>query len=121
MEVFLNCRRSHEFASDIKDIGCVSNPHDAFVANKMINNKQHTLTSHVDDVKSSHFSPKVNDDFSVWCEENCGSDDLGHAVSCRGKCHECVGMTTDCSKNKAALIETMEHVGQLEEDFPDKL
>ena len=46
-----------QFVSDIKEIGCVINPYDACVANKISNNKQHALTWHADDVKSAHVSP----------------------------------------------------------------
>ena len=53
-----------QFALDIKEIGHVTNPCDACVANTMINNKQYTLAWHADDAKSSHVSPKVNDDFA---------------------------------------------------------
>ena len=48
-------------ASDVKEIGYIRNPYDACVANKIINNKQHALTWHVDGVKSVHVGPKVND------------------------------------------------------------
>jgi len=43
--------------NDIEDIGYKINPYDICVANKMVNEKQHTITWHVDDVKSSHVDP----------------------------------------------------------------
>ena len=52
-----------QFASDIEKIGCITNSHNACVANKIINNKQHALAWHADDAKSSHADPKVNDNF----------------------------------------------------------
>ena len=91
-----------QFVSDIKDIGYVINPYDACVANKIINNKQHTLTWHVDDVKSAHVSPKVNDEFAIWWEEKYGSDDLGHVTVTRGKRNDYLGMTLDYSKSKGS-------------------
>ena len=53
-------------------------------ANKIIENNQHALTWHVDDVKASHLNPKVNDKFEEWCESKYGSDVLGHAKVNRG-------------------------------------
>ena len=47
-----------QFVSDIKEIGYVINPYDPCVANKIINNKQHTITWHADDVTFAHVHPK---------------------------------------------------------------
>ena len=62
------------FVSDVKEIGCVITPYDACVANKTINNKQHELAWQVDDVKPAHVSPKENEEFAIWYEENHGKD-----------------------------------------------
>ena len=51
------------FVRDIKSIGFELNPYDPCVANRTVNGKQHTITFHVDDIKSSHVDPKVNDEF----------------------------------------------------------
>ena len=67
-----------KIAPDIKDIEFVINQHDAGVANKISTNKQHALTWHEDDVKYVHVSPKVNDEFDIWCKEKYGNDYLGH-------------------------------------------
>ena len=48
---------------DIKLIGFEVNPYDPCLENCMVNGKQHTITWHVDDVKSSHVDPTVNGDF----------------------------------------------------------
>lgn len=55
-----------KFKSDIKSIGYEVNPYDACVANKVVNGSQHTITWHVDDLKSSHKDKRVNDDFAKW-------------------------------------------------------
>ena len=52
-----------KFCSDIKSIGFELNPYDPCMANQMIDDKQHTIVWHVDDVKSSHVNLKVNDEF----------------------------------------------------------
>ena len=107
--------------TDIKDIGHVINPHDACAANKIFNNKQHALAWHADDVKSSHVNPKINDDFTIWCEEKYESDDLGHVSVYRRKRHDYLGMTLDYSKSKEVLIDMTECIDQMKEDFPEKL
>jgi len=40
------------------------------VANQIISRKQHTITCHVDDVKSGHEDSKVNDEFLEWQKDN---------------------------------------------------
>ena len=39
------------------------------VVNKMVNVKQLTICWHVDNLKSSHIDPKVNDKFLQWIED----------------------------------------------------
>ncbi len=42
------------FRANIKSIGFKVNPYDPCVANQVVERKQHTVTWHVDDLKSSH-------------------------------------------------------------------
>jgi hypothetical protein len=55
-----------KFKKDIEQIEFKINPYDPCVANRMINGRQHTITWHVDDIKSSHVAERVNDDFLHW-------------------------------------------------------
>ena len=50
-----------KFRKDLEGIGFVVNPYDPCVANRIINGSQHTVTWHVDDLKSSHKNPRIND------------------------------------------------------------
>ena len=52
---------------DIKENSYKVNPYDVCVANKIINNHEHTIMWHMDDVKRSHIDPAVNDSFAKWC------------------------------------------------------
>ena len=52
-----------KFRKDIEGIGFEVNPYDVCVANRRVNDKQHTVTWHVDEVKSSHVNPQVNKEF----------------------------------------------------------
>jgi hypothetical protein len=54
--------------NDLESIGFIVNPYDPCVANRMVNGKQHTITWHEDDLKSSHVDAKVNDDLLKWLE-----------------------------------------------------
>eukprot|EP00957_Ditylum_brightwellii_P030079 2276858-Ditylum_brightwellii.AAC.1 len=47
-----------KFRTDIESIGFEINPYNMFVANRMVNGKQHTVMWHINDVKSSHVNPK---------------------------------------------------------------
>ena len=48
---------------DLESIGFTFNPYDVCVGNRMVNEKQHTVRFHVDDLMSSHEDSKVNDEF----------------------------------------------------------
>jgi hypothetical protein len=52
-----------KFCKDIETKGFVVNPYDPCVANRIIKGKQQTVTWHVDDLKSSHVDPTVNNEF----------------------------------------------------------
>ena len=49
------------FKNDIESFVFKLNYYDPFIANRMVNGKQHTVWFHVDDLLSSHVDPKVND------------------------------------------------------------
>ena len=59
---------------DLESIGFVVNPYDPCVANRMVNGKQQTVVWHVDDLKSSHVDPKVNDKFIDWLTKTSAPD-----------------------------------------------
>ena len=82
-----------KFRRDIKSIGFEVNPYDACAANIMVNGKQYTVEWNVDDLKSIHVDPNVNDDFHKWVEKTCGSNDIGHVESSSVKVHEYLAMT----------------------------
>jgi hypothetical protein len=55
-----------KFWKDLEEIGFEINPYNPCVANRIVKGKQHTITWHVDDLKSSHVDPKVNNEFLAW-------------------------------------------------------
>jgi hypothetical protein len=82
-----------KFRSDLEGEGFVFNPYDACVANRQVNNKQHTVRFHVDDLMSSHVDIKVNDEFERWLNKMYGAH--GAVKVTRGKIHDYLGMTFD--------------------------
>jgi hypothetical protein len=84
-----------KFRKDIESIGFVVNPYDPCVANRMVNGKQHTITWHVNDLKSSHVDSKVNDEFLKWLTRMYASDEIGEVKATRGKRHDYLGMVLD--------------------------
>ena len=108
-----------KFRTDIEKIGFVVNPYDICVANRMVNGKQHTITWHVDDVKSSHVDPKVNDEFHEWCEKMYGSDETGHVKVVRGKTHDYLAMVLDYSQEDKLRIDMRYYVKDMLEKFPE--
>ena len=48
------------------------NDYNPYIANRMVNGKQHTVRFHVDDLLSSHVDPKVKDRFAQWLEKMYG-------------------------------------------------
>jgi hypothetical protein len=109
-----------KFRKDVESIGFKVNPYDPCVANRYINGKQHTITWHVDDVKSSHVDPKVNDDFHAWLEQMYGDPNIGQVKAVRGKRHEYLGMVLDFTQPGKVMIDMTDYVKKMTEDFFDE-
>jgi hypothetical protein len=80
--------------------------------------KQHTVTWHVDDVKSSHVNSEVNDDFEEWCEKMYGNDEIGHVKVVRGKTHDYLAMILDFETPGAMKVDMRYYIDGMVEDFP---
>ena len=105
-----------KFRASIEKIGFKVNPYDPCVANKMIDNNQMTLTWHVDDIKSSHVNPKVNDEFLKWLQKEYGQ--LAAVKATRGKVHDYLGMTLDYNVHGSVRIDMRDYVKGMTEEFP---
>jgi hypothetical protein len=86
----------NQFIEDVKKIGFKINPYDPCVGNRMVNDKQHTIVWHVDDLKSSHVDPAVNDKFHRWLNKMYGS--LKEVEAICGKIHPYLGMNLDFTR-----------------------
>ena len=80
-----------------EEIGVTINPYDPYVANKMINKSQLTITWHVDNLKVSHNDINKMTKFILDSEKMNGDD--GITVK-RGRVHSYFGMNFDYSTNK---------------------
>jgi hypothetical protein len=110
-----------KFCKDIETIGFEVNPYDICVANRKVNGKQHTVTWHVDGLRSSHEDPKVNGNFEAWCEFKYGSDTVGHVKVVRGPIHDYLAMILDFTKPGAMKVDMKYYIDGMMEDFPFKV
>jgi hypothetical protein len=104
---------------DLESIGFVINPYNPCVANRVINGKQHTVTWHVDDLKSSHKESKVNDDFLHWLQQMYSNIKSSPVKATRGKIHENLAMKLDYSQEKIIKINMVDYVKAMVNDFPE--
>jgi hypothetical protein len=94
-----------KFKKDIEQIGFEVNPYDPCVANQMVNGNQHTITWHVDNIKSSHVEKTVNDEFLHWLKAMYANNGIGEIKVSRGKIHEYLGMTLDFSESEKLKLD----------------
>ena len=109
------------FVSDIRKIGFELNPYDPCVANRSVEGTQHTLTWHVDDIKSSHVLKRVNDEFKSWLEETYGEDGIGEVKVTRGNRHDYLAMMLDFSKSGKLMVDQIQYILDMCEEFPEPL
>ena len=105
-----------KFTKDTKENGYEINPYDVCVANKIINNHQHAITWHVDDVKSSHIDPAVNDSFAKWCDRKHGS--VGKVKVKRGLVHDYLGMNLDYTDKGKLRVDMRKYIEEMIKEFP---
>ena len=107
--------------SDLEQIGFKINPYDPCVANRMIKGSQHTVIWHVDDLKSSHESSEVNDQFWEWLNNKYGNTNISTVKKLRGKVHKYLGMTLDYTENEVVKISMQDYIESLIREFPYEL
>jgi hypothetical protein len=104
--------------NDLESIGFKINPYDPCVANRMINGTQYKVVWHVNDLKSSHKSAQVKDNFHHWLNEIFGNESIGIVKTVRGKVHNYLAMTLDYSENEIHQIYMQEYVEEMIKEFP---
>ena len=99
------------FRADLEDHGFKFNSYDPCVANKEVEGSQHTVCFHVDDLKSSHVNPKVNDDFEIWLNDKYGK--YGAVKAVRGHFHDYLGMNLDFSEKGKVKVEMYDYIAKM--------
>ena len=110
-----------KWRKDLIRKGYTINPYDPCVANKIIRGKQHTVTWHVDDLKSSHIDKTVNDEFIKWVDALYGDDEIGRVKAVRGKKHDHLGMILDYSEKGKVKIDMRYYVKNMINQFNHQL
>ena len=105
-----------QFRGDLESIGFVFNPYDPCVANRMVDGKQQTIRFHVDDLMSSHVNAKVNTEFLKWCNDLYGT--YGEVKATRGAKHDYLGMTIDFSQPGKVIIDMVDYITKMCDEFP---
>jgi len=100
----------NKFREDLEGQGFKFNPCGPCVVNRVVKSAQHTFVFHVDDLKSSHKDPKVNDDFSKWLEQTC---ETRESQNNRGKVHEYLGMKLDFSVKGKLKVDMHDYVKEM--------
>jgi Reverse transcriptase (RNA-dependent DNA polymerase) len=106
---------------DLESIGFKINPYNPCVANRIVNGNQHTVTWHVDDLKSSHVNSTVNDKFLQWLQQTYGDMKIAPVKATRGKVHEYLAMKLDYSEKGVIKINMVDYVKGMVKDFPEEI
>ena len=94
------------------------NPYNPCVVNKMVNGDQLTIFWHVDDLKSSHIDPKVNDNFLQWIKDMLRQ--LSEVKMTEGLLHDYLGMTLDYSVPGQVSMDMSHYVKKMVKEFPQE-
>lgn len=105
-----------KLTADLEAYGFEVNPYDPCVANKMVVGKQLTVSWHVDDLKISHATKEVVDDFLEWVKATYGA--IGEVKVSRGKVHDYLGMKLDYSVKGQLSINMIAYVETMLKGFP---
>jgi hypothetical protein len=74
----------------------------------MIDGKQCTILWHVNDLKMSHMDPEANAKIIGLIDEEFGRE--APITVTRGKTHDCLGMTLDCTEKGEVKMKTLDCV-----------
>jgi hypothetical protein len=108
-----------KLTSKLNEWGFTINPYDPCVANKMVNGKQITVVWHVDDLKVSHVSLEVVDNFVEQMETEFGAD--APINKSRGKVHNYLGMCMDFSTPGRVVITMENYIQMVLHDVPEDM
>ena len=102
--------------NDLEEMGFVINPYDPWVANKIVNGDQMTITWHVDDLKISHKSEWEISKIIKWLAKIYGDIKVK-----RGKQHKYLGMTLDYRKPGQVRVWMKPYVDKIIKSFTEEI
>jgi hypothetical protein len=105
--------------TDLEEIGFQINTYDPCVANRIINGSRHTVTWHVDNLKSIHID--LNDRLLEWLEKKYGDKNLGSDKTVRGNIHNYLGMTLDYTTPKKVKLKMKEYTEHMIKESPEEI
>ncbi|MGC8537318.1 MAG: Ty1/Copia family ribonuclease HI, partial [Rhizomicrobium sp.] len=98
-----------EVPKSLEQQGFVFDPYDSCVANKVVDNKKHTVCFHVNDL----------DNFEKWLNKMYGAH--GEVKTTRGKVHDYLGMVFDFSQEGQVKVDLVDYISNMVEEFPMNL
>ena len=84
----------------------------------MVNSEQQPICWHVDNLKSSHINPKVNDKFLQWIKDT--FKQFVEVKTTKGPLHDYLGMTLDYSVPGQVSIDMSHYVKKMVKEFPQE-
>jgi hypothetical protein len=90
------------------------------VANRIIKGKQHTVSWHVDDLKSSKIDSKVNNKFLAWSKTKYANDKIGEIKAVCGMKHDYLAMMLDFTTPGVLKLNMTLYVKKMLQAFPIK-
>jgi hypothetical protein len=105
-------------SSKLVSWGFEINPCDWCVANKTTDGKQCTVQWHVDGLKTSYVDSAAVRTVIRMIDEEFGKE--APITVARGKVHDCLGMTLDCSRKGKAHIKMVDSIEKMLVDLPEE-
>jgi hypothetical protein len=91
------------------------------VANRTVRGKQHTVTCHVYNLKSSHEDPEVNNEFYKLLEKTYGNPSVAKVKAKRGKIHNYLAMKLDFTEDGKVEVDMKDYINSMIKEFPEEL
>ena len=106
-----------KLSSDLVALGFTINPYDPCIVNKQVNDKQLTVSWHVDNLNISHVDTLVVQDFINQLKAIYGQN-LKESI---GPTHDYLSMTFDYSKHGIAKVSMDKYTAKIIDEFPEHI
>jgi hypothetical protein len=121
MECYNPCFLLQEILERSRRTRLQNQPLNLCVANRIINGTQHTVTWHIDNLKSSYVNPKVNNKFLAWLKTKYANDKIREIKAIHEKKHNYLAITLDFTTPEVLKINITSYVKEMLEIFPENL